>query len=147
MATQGKVYTTSQTHYVNAELEYSDFAVSGASLVIGVIPKDSLIVRHSAYVYTAFSASAASIPGLTIGDGTATAQSNRFVTTTTGSFTATVGLTTLTTGLGICSAELNLTVTLTTGQLGVMPTTGKMRYIMEYIPPNDVKSLESGLNN
>jgi len=138
--TAGRQFHTQQTHYVAAELEYSDFATDGARITIGVIPKGSLIKGWTAVLQTAFSSTSASLALFVVGDDQNASQ--RFLSTT-GIGLATTGYYSGTTGGGVASVDLQIIAQLSKGAMAAMPTTGKLRYALEYIPPNDNKSIDS----
>lgn len=139
--TAGRQFHTQQTHYVAAELEYSDFASTGATKDIGVVPKGAMIVRWTATLQTVFSASSGSLPLFVIGSDQS-GESARFLATT-GIGLATTGFYSGTTGAGIATVDLIIRAKLETGAMAAFPTTGKVRYCLEYIPPNDNKNLHS----
>lgn len=137
--TAGKIYHTAQTHYLAAELEYSDFETSGARIKIGDIPKGAQPVRWTATLQSAFASSSASLPLFVVGTDADTA---RFLLTT-GIGLATTGFYSGTTGAGIATVDLAVYAQLSQGAMAAMPTTGKVFYALEYIAPNDNKNLNS----
>lgn len=138
--TAGRQFHTQQTHYLTAELEYSDFAASDARVPIGVIPKGALIVRWTANEETAFTNSSSLLPLFVVGDHKG--NSARFLATT-GIGLATTGFYSGTTGAGKASIDLKVYAQLSQGAMAAMPTTGKLIYCLEYIPPNDNKAKNS----
>lgn len=143
MATQGRIFHTQQTHYIDMELEATDFPVTGSQVVIGVVPANSIIKGAFAVVQTAFSSTSASLPLFVVGTGGT--ESQRFVVSTDIGL-ATVGFYNITRGIGVSTTELNITAQLSAGALAAQPTTGKLRYCMEYIPPNDNKQVLTTFN-
>lgn len=140
--TAARQFHTQQTHYVTAELEFSDFSTSAPTKTIGVIPKGSIIISWSAMLRTAFTASSLSLPLFVVGDVEKALDSQRFLATTGIGF-ATVGYYTGTTGAGFASTDLTITAQLLKGAMAALPTTGKLVYALQYIPPNDNKNLNS----
>lgn len=142
--TAGRQFHTQQTHYICAELEYSDFTVSGGTVDIGVIPKGAMMKGWSATLQTAFTSTSSSLPLFVVGTDQA-GESARFLTTT-GIGLATTGFYSGTTGAGVATVDLIIRAQLSQGALAAMPTTGKLVYALEYIPPNDNKNLLSTFN-
>lgn len=137
----GRVFHTQQTHYVAAELEYSDFATSGATVTIGNIPAGSVIKGWTAVLQTKFAVSSGSLPLFVVGT-TQSGESARFLTTT-GIGLATTGFYSGTTGGGVATVDLTIVAQLSQGAMAAMPTTGKVQYCLEYFPPNDNKRLRA----
>jgi hypothetical protein len=138
--TAGRQFHTQQVHYIFAELEYSDFPTSGSQKVIGTIPAGSIIVGGYANLQTAFAPTSASLPLFVVGDGTTSTQ--RFLQSTDVGL-ATTGFYSVTRGQGRATVDLAITAQLSQGALAAMPTTGKIQYVLQYIPPNDNKNLLS----
>lgn len=134
-----RIYHTCQTHYLFAELEFSDFASSGAKVDIGRIPAGSIIKGSAANLETAFASASASQPIFCVGTSE-TGGSMRFLGTSSIGL-ATAGYYESAAGKGKATTDLLVQATLSQGAMAAMPTTGKIQFFLEFIPPNDNKQL------